>query len=66
MDNGGYQQKLNEIEVIGRYLYANVYLTNEIVKIDIGSLFDYGVNDPSTTFAVVKRYDFTPIVDMIK
>jgi len=36
---------LNEIEVIDRYLYANVYLTNDIVKIDIGSLVENGVMD---------------------
>jgi len=66
MDNGSYQPMLNEIEVIGRYLYANVYLSNEIVKIDIGSLIDNGVGDPASTFPIVRRYDFTPIVNMIK
>ena len=57
---------LNEIEIIDRYLYANVYLSNEIIKVDIGSLIDNGVADTSNTLQIVKRYDFTPIVNAIK
>lgn len=45
---------LNELEYVDGYLYANIWQTNDIVKIDI------------STGKVVKRYNFTFLVDTLK
>ena len=53
-DNGARVKSLNELEYVDGYLYANVYETSRIVKID-----------PSTG-KVVGRLDLSTIVDEIK
>lgn len=53
-DNGARVKNLNELEWVNGYIFANVYETSRIVKID-----------PSTG-KVVGRLDLSPIVDEIK
>lgn len=53
-DNGARLKNLNELEWVNGYIFANVYETSRIVKID-----------PSTG-KVVGRLDLSPIVDEIK
>jgi glutamine cyclotransferase len=53
-DNGARQKSLNELEWVNGYLFANVYETSRIVKID-----------PSTG-KVVGRLDLSTIVEEIK
>ena len=54
MDGGTRVKKLNELEYINGYIYANVYETNWILKID------------PATGKVVGRLDFSPIGNEIR
>lgn len=56
-DNTGYVNNLNELEFIGGYLFANKWLTNEILKIDTATGHVVGKFDLSKQVAEVKsRY----------
>ncbi|MCB0370958.1 MAG: glutaminyl-peptide cyclotransferase [Bdellovibrionales bacterium] len=53
-ENGYPKHRLNELEYINGFIYANIWMTNTIVKIDI------------TTGDVVGKLDLTPIAEEAK
>lgn len=53
-DNTGYVNNINELEFIGGYIYANKWLTNEILKIDTASGYVVGRLDLSRQVAEAK------------
>jgi glutaminyl-peptide cyclotransferase len=54
-DNTGYVNNINELEFIGGYIYANKWLTNEILKIDTATGHVVGRFDLSRQVAEVKN-----------
>lgn len=54
-DNNGYVGSINELEYIDGYIYANKWLTNEIVKIDPATGYVLAKLDLSKQVADVKR-----------
>jgi glutamine cyclotransferase len=53
-DNTGYVNNINELEFIGGYIYANKWLTNEILKIDTSTGYVVARLDLSKQVAEVK------------
>lgn len=62
-DHNGPVGKLNELELINDYLYANIYLTNVIVKIDLKNGAVVGQIDLSNIFP--ERVNYGSTVDVL-
>ncbi|MEL7146634.1 MAG: glutaminyl-peptide cyclotransferase, partial [Bacteroidota bacterium] len=62
-DNNGPVKNLNELEIINGYLFANIYQTDKIVKIDLSNGAVVGTLDLSNIFT--NRAAFSGSIDVL-